>query len=327
MNDFIFSINAVLPIIILVLIGWFLKRIKLFTPEFLRVANKVTFNVLIPVLLFNNVYAIDGFESINWTFVLYGVLAVTAIFLLAIPICLAFTKDKGQQGVLIQAVFRSNYAIIGIPLATQLFGVKGAAAASILSAFSIPLYNALAVITLSVFSNKQEKIDVKKILLGIVKNPLILGVCAGLVALGIRAIFVQTGVEFRLSDISFLNVSLDYIGRTATPIALLVLGGQFEFSAVKTLAKPIIFGTVLRTAIVPLIALTVAVLLFPNLGGECFASYIALFGTPVAVSSAIMAKEMGADGDLAGQLVVWTTITSSFTLFLTILIFKAIGIF
>ncbi len=330
MSDLIFSANAVFPIVLLVFIGWVLKKIKLTTNEFLRVANKLTFNVLLPVLLFVNVYSIESFSSIDWTFVVYAVIAVLIVFFAAIPVSAAVTKNRGRRGALIQACFRSNYAIIGVPLATMLFGAEGAAAASVLSAFSIPLFNALAVITLSVYNDKiekEQKLDLVKILKGIIKNPLIIGVFAGLVALFIRGVFVKADVTIRLSQIEFLFTALKYIGNSATPIALIVLGGQFEFSSVKGLKKEIIFGTLVRIVLVPLVFLSLALVLFPNMGGECYAALIALFGTPVAVSSAIMAREMNADGDLSGQLVVWTTLFSSVTLFITITIFRAAGIF
>lgn len=331
MSDLLFSANAVLPIIIMVFLGWTLKKIKLVNDNFLTVGNRLTFKVLLPILLFNNVYAIQSFSAINWTFVLYGVAGVVAIFLLATASVMLFTKNNAQRGVLIQAAFRSNYAIIGIPLATQLFGSQGAASASVLSAFSIPTFNILAVIILSVFNGGkkevEKKTEFKKIVSGILKNPLIIGVVSGLACLGLRSLFTAADISFRLSHLEFLSVALDYIGSAATPVALLVLGGQFEFSAISRLKKPIIFGTVMRTVIVPLLALGLALLIMPNLGGDCFAAYIALFGTPVAVSSAIMAREMNCDGDLAGQLVVWTTIVSSFTLFVTIVIFRSIGIF
>lgn len=330
MNDLIFSANAVFPIILLVLLGWVLKKIKLLSKDFLSVANKLTFNVLLPVLLFNNVYALESFSSIDWVFVSYAVIAILIVFALAVPLSALVTKKRSQRGVIIQACFRSNYAIIGVPLATQLFGAQGAAAASILSAFSIPLFNALAVITLSIYNGKSEsseKPDFKKILLGIVKNPLIIGVACGLLALGIRSLLVNLNISFRLSDVGFLQTALKYVGGSATPLALIVLGGQFEFSAVSSLKKQIIFATSARIVVVPLITLTVALLLFPNMGGECYASFIALFGTPVAVSSAIMAREMDCDGDLAGQLVVWTTLLSAITLFVTITIFRFIGVF
>lgn len=328
MDDFIFSLNAVMPIVVVVFLGYFLKRIKLFTDEFLKVANKLVFNVLLPVLLFNNVYAIESFSSIDWSFVLYAVIAVTVVFALSVPLCAVFTKDNAKRGVLIQAIYRSNYAIIGIPLASQLFGAKGAAAASVLSAFSIPLYNALAVLSLSVFNkNTNQKPKAGKIIVGIIKNPLIIGVFVGLIVLLIRYSFDYNGISFRLYDVGFIKTSLNFIGSTATPLALLVLGGQFNFSAIKSLKKHIIFGTVMRTVVVPALCLSLAGIILPDLGGECFAAFVALFGTPVAVSSAIMAREMNADYDLAGQLVVWTTIVSSFTLFITVVIFRYLGVF
>lgn len=328
MDDFIFSLNAVMPIVVLVFLGYFLKRIKLFTDEFLKVANKLVFNVLLPVLLFNNVYAIESFSSIDWLFVLYAVIAITVVFALSVPLCAVFTKDNTKRGVLIQAIYRSNYAIIGVPLASQLFGAKGAAAASVLSAFSIPLYNALAVLSLSVFNkNTNQKPKAGKIIIGIIKNPLIIGVFVGLIVLLIRYSFDYNGISFRLYDVGFIKTSLNFIGSTATPLALLVLGGQFNFSAIKSLKKHIIFGTVMRTVVVPALCLSLAGIILPDLGGECFAAFVALFGTPVAVSSAIMAREMNADYDLAGQLVVWTTIVSSFTLFITVAIFRYLGVF
>lgn len=325
----VFSANAVLPIIIVIALGYVLKRIGMLTKPFLDVGNKLTFRVLIPVMLFLNVYNINSFSEINFWFVLYGMAAVIVIFLVGIPIYCAFTKDPAKRGSLIQSMFRSNYAIIGIPLATSLFGDKGAAAAGVMSAFCVPLFNILAVITLTVFNANETKgrIDVKKILIGIVKNPLIIGTVAGLAVLGIRELFVMGGIGFRLSDIGFLYKSLDNIKSICTPFALLVLGGRFEFSAVARLKREIIFGTVMRCVVVPVVGLMGAYFLVPGLGGEHFATYVGVFATPVAVASAIMAKEMGADDELAGQLVVWTSLASAVTIFIYVTVLKAIGIF
>ena len=230
---------------------------------------------------------------------------------------------------MIQSAFRSNYAIIGLPLASALFGDKGAAAAGVMSAFCVPLFNILSVITLSIFNGNGEKgkIDVKKILLGIVKNPLILATVAGLLTLGIREIFVQCGITFRLRDIEFLYKTIENLKSICTPFALLVLGGKFEFSAVKRQLKYIVFGTFVRTVAVPVIALSIAYFFIPGLLGEHFATYVAVFGTPVAVASAIMAKEMGADDELAGQLVVWTSLVSTVTIFVYVVVFRSIGVF
>lgn len=324
----IFSANAVLPIVLLIVLGYILKRIGLLTAPFLDVGNKLTFRVLLPAMLFYNVYNIGSLREINLAFVLYGIGAVIVIFFLAVAVTCAFTKDSAKRGSLIQAMFRSNYAIIGIPLASSLFGDKGAAAAGVMSAFCVPLFNMLGVIALSIFNGtgKKEKVNVGKILLGIVKNPLIIGTVAGIAVLGIRELFVMWGVDFRFSDITFLYKSLENVKSICTPFALIVLGGRFEFSAVSRLWKEIVFGTVIRTVAVPVLGLAGAFLI-PGLGGEHFATYVGVFATPVAVASAIMASEMGADGELAGQLVVWTSLVSTVTIFIYVTILRAIGIF
>lgn len=328
-DAFVFAANAVLPIVLMIALGYFLKRIGLLRQEFLDVGNKLTFRVLIPSLLYFNIYGIGSLGEINFGFVLYGMAAIFAIFLIAAAVTCLFTKESGKRGVLIQAAFRSNYAIIGLPLASALFGEKGAAAAGVMSAFCVPLFNILAVITLTLFHNgeKREKVHVGRILLGIVKNPLIIGTALGLVTLGVREIFVLCGIGFRLRDVEFLYRTLENLKSICTPFALLVLGGKFEFSAVKRQLKYIVFGTFVRTVAVPVIGLSAAYLFVPGLSGEHYATYISVFGTPVAVASAIMAKEMGADDELAGQLVVWTSLVSTVTIFAQVVFFRSIGVF
>lgn len=328
-DAFVFAANAVLPIVLMIALGYFFKRIGLLNQGFLDVGNKLTFRVLIPALLYYNIYGIGSLGEINFGFVLYGLAAVVVIFLVSTLITCLFTKDQGKRGALIQATFRSNYAIIGLPLASSLFGDKGAAAAGVMSAFCVPLFNILAVVTLTIFNNgsQKKKIDVKKILIGIVKNPLIIATVLGLLTLAVRELFVLWGAQFRLRDIEFLYKTLENLKSICTPFALIVLGGKFEFSAVKRLLGYIVFGTLMRTVAVPVLGLAVAYFFIPGLSGEHFATYVAVFGTPVAVASAIMAKEMGADDELAGQLVVWTSLVSTVTIFIYVAIFRAIGIF
>lgn len=328
-DAFVFAANAVLPIVLMIALGYFFKRIGLLNQGFLDVGNKLTFRVLIPALLYYNIYGIGSLGEINFGFVLYGLAAVVVIFLVSTLITCLFTKDQGKRGSLIQAVFRSNYAIIGLPLASSLFGDKGAAAAGVMSAFCVPLFNILAVVTLTIFNNgsQKKKIDVKKILIGIVKNPLIIATVLGLLTLAVRELFVLWGARFRLRDIEFLYKTLENLKSICTPFALIVLGGRFEFSAVKRQLRYIVFGTLMRTVAVPVLGLAVAYFFIPGLSGEHFATYVAVFGTPVAVASAIMAKEMGADDELAGQLVVWTSLVSTVTIFIYVAIFRAIGVF
>lgn len=331
MDSLIFAINAVSPIVIMVAIGYFLKKIGLMDGDFSKKANKLVFKVFLPVKLFLNVYGIKSVNSVNFGYVFYAIGALIVIFLLAIPTVVLLTKKKKCRGALLQGIFRSNYALIGIPLAESLsesLGDEGLAAATLLSAFIVPAFNILAVIGLSIFNNEGKKPNFKKILLGIVKNPLIIGITTGLCVLGIRALFEKNGIDFRLASISPVWKTVDYLSALATPLALLVLGAQFEFSAIPTLKREIISGVILRSVVVPLLAVGTAFLAFrSSFDGAQFAALVAAFCTPVAVSSVPMAQEMGADSELAGQLVVFTTITSAFTIFIASFLLKLTGVF
>lgn len=327
MNSFLFAISAVAPIMIMVAIGYLLKKIKLANADIAKALNRLVFRVFLPCMLFLNVYKMDSIGEIDLGYVAYALIVLLVIFALGIPCVMLVTKQGARRGVLLQAVFRSNYALIGIPLAQSLFGEEGLAIATLLSAAAIPAFNILAVISLSVFGDEQ-KVNVKKILLGIVKNPLILSVLAGVAALGVRALFIRAGISFRLADIKPVYTVLGYLSNLATPLALLVLGVQFEFSAVKEMKKEIIFGTLARTVLAPALAIGVAFLfLKEQFSGAHFAAFVAMFATPVAVSSVPMAQEMKGDASLAGQLVVWTTLASALSVFFASWLLKLAGVF
>lgn len=328
MESLVFALGAVTPIVAMALIGYYLKKKGIVGEGFTKTANKVVFKVFLPAMLFLNVYKIENPESVEIGYVFYALIITFIIFFAAVFASGFITKDGPKRGALIQGIFRSNYALIGIPLAGSLFGDEGTMTAAVLSAFVIPFFNVLAVISLSVFGGNKGRIKPGKIIADIAKNPLILGVAAGFAALAVRAVFVKTGVDFRLSDVGPLMKILEYLSSAATPVALIVLGAEFEFSAVAEMKKEIVFGTVMRSFAVPVFALGTAYLMFEGkFTGAQFAALTALFTTPVAVSSVPMAQEMGGDATLAGQLVVWTTVASGATVFAASFIFKAIGIF
>ena len=325
MSDIVFALNATLPIVLMVCVGYFLKRIGMLDGTLAKAMNKLVFRVFLPTMLFLNMYKIESLARVNFTFVWYTLVATVVLFLIAIPSVMAMSPDNDKRGALLQSVFRANYALVGIPLATSLFGEEGGIAATVLSAFIIPVFNSLAVIGLCIFS-PDKKPSVKKVLLGIAKNPLIQSIALGFVALGIRAIFVRAGIQFRLTDIQPVYKTLTNLSSVATPLALLVLGAQFELSAIPQLKKHITFGVVARNLVVPLLGLGVAYLIGCFSGAE-FATFVAVFCTPVAVSSVPMAQEMDADVALAGQLVVWSTVFSAASIFLASYVLKALGVF
>jgi predicted permease len=326
-NSFVFAVNAVSPILLTVVIGYILKKATLLTADLAKAINKLVFRVFLPVMLFNNIYKISDLGSFRPGYIIYSVVAIAVIFALCLVFVIFFTKDQKKRASILQGSFRANYALIGIPLAEALFGAEGVAVASILSAFTIPTFNIFAVISLSIFREGNEKPSVKKILLGIVKNPLIQGVAAGAVALLIRSLFVRFGIEFRLTDIEPAYKVITWLTNLASPLSLLVLGAQFEFSAVASLKREIISGVVIRNLIVPTLGLGIAYLFCKSFGGAEFASLVAVFATPIAVSSVPMAQEMDADATLSGQLVVWSTVFSAFSVFFSSMILHSLGVF
>ncbi len=352
------SINAVVPIILLILLGYLLKRFKFLNDSFVKIGNKFVFKVCLPCMLFINVYdGMSSFSDIRWDVVIYAVIAILVIFGLGLITAILSTKKKNRRGVILQCSFRSNFAIIGLALVGSLGGDEGLA--SIVSAFSIPIFNILAVIALSIFAEEEpaepvqntameagalsspgvvatkSKHSIKNILLNIVKNPLIIGVVVGLVFVAVREIErACCGGEIVFSfkvHLKFLYTCTSNLKAIASPLALIVLGGQFEFKAVKGMTKEIIVGTVWRVLLAPLIGIGVAILLSAytdlfTFGADVYPTLIALFGTPVAVSSAIMAGEMKNDEQLATQLVVWTSLCSIVTIFVTVFIIGVITV-
>ena len=176
MESFVFALNAVAPIVLTVVIGYLLKKIGIFPAEMSVKVNRLVFRVLLPAMLFVNVYNIESVSDIGIGYILYAAGAVIAVVVLAMLIVPLFIKKKERRAPLIQAIFRSNFALIGIPLAESLYGAEGAAVAALLSAIAIPIFNVSAVLCFSLFASSEKKPSAKKILLDIVKNPLIIAI-------------------------------------------------------------------------------------------------------------------------------------------------------
>ncbi len=328
MNSLIFSVNAVLPIVIIVIIGYILKKIGFLNVDLAKELNKLVFRLFLPVMLFLNVYKIETISGFDFSYIFYAAGITLIVFFVMIPTVMAVTPKNDRRGALLQASFRSNFALIGLPLASALFGESGEILAAMMSVITIPLLNILAVISLTVFDKDGQKPSVKKILTDIWKNPLIRAILSGILCLLIRELFVYFDIGFRLSDITPVMKAAETLSDVATPLALIALGAEFEFSAIKELKKEIIIGVTVKIVILPFIGISVAILAFKDIFSSAhFAAFTAFFATPVAVSSVPMAQEMKADSALAGQLVVFTTVISAFTVFATAFLLKYIGIF
>ncbi|MBQ6846044.1 MAG: AEC family transporter [Oscillospiraceae bacterium] len=302
MEDFLFSVNAVIPLFILMAVGWILTRLNVWNSDFLKIANTISFNILIPCNLFCNIYNAnftEVFDAKLLSFVLITVAVIVGIGFAVVPV---LSKKPARQGVILQALFRGNFALLGLPLCEALAGPEGAQIASVFLAFLIPAFNILATVILSIYSDNKPD-SIWKILKNIAKNPLIIGCVAGLLFSFTKPYFTLPNIVYKpLSDLKLV----------ATPFALLVLGGDFKFRSFVDNIKCVTFTGLTRTVVVPAIAVVFAALL--GFRGLHIALIISTFGTPVAVASTAMTYKMNGDYDLACQVVVFTTLCSAFTI-------------
>ena len=328
---FSFSFDAVMPILLLVLVGYLLRCLHFADDAFFKKLNKMVFRVFLPILLYYNIYEIESLGQVRWSVIGYCVVAILLIFLCGYAVTKLFFKKRENIGVLTQCSFRSNYAIIGIPLAESLGGAEAVAFASILSAVSIPLFNTLAVVILSHYSPENKNSSLKHTVKTTLTNPLIIGVLLGVLTVAVRGIIPTDGLGVPVftieNNLPFVYDAISKLAKVASPVALVVLGARFDFKAIGALRKEITSGVLMRLIFAPLAGIGIAILLSEyttviSVTAVEFPALISLFSTPVAVSSAVMTGEIGGNEQLAGQLVVWTSIFSMLSMFIIIFVMK-----
>lgn len=357
-----YSFNAVMPIILLILLGVFARRKGFLEPPMLRKVNKFNFRFNFFAMMFMNLYEVESIRQMPVRMGVFMIASHCLLVLLGIILSGFLTGERFRRGVLVQALFRSNYAIIGIPVTVALVGDIGGQIASFLQLPVVLFYNMVSVLLLSYYSDyeaqyrlygegplaesnqsreEQKKamaqksgVDFGKILKGLVTNPLIQGLLTGMVVLLIREV-IPRGVDGELvfsmrNDLPWLYSSLQSLARMATPLALIVLGGQLEMKEIKGYRKELIAGVLMRLVGAPAVGfslLYVAVRLgLLVVGRPEIAVVVAIFGSPLAVSSIVMANEMGGDGHLDGQIVVWSSIFGMLSLFVLISILRSHGL-
>lgn len=315
MDNIIVSFNVIAPVFFLMVLGYFLVNYtSLADGKLTKQANAIVFKIFLPCMLFYNVYQSDIGSEIH-SRIRLCIWAAGGLLILFVLLCLIVPRivtQENQQGVVIQGIFRSNYVIFGVAVVQNMYGPKSTTTAAILSAILVPMYNFLAVVALSIFGEKRKN-DWKKIILDIIKNPLIISSVLGIIfsLLGIR---LPTAVDTTVQDLAKLS----------TPIAFMILGGDLDFSKVKGNLKTAFVVLTIKLVILPLIMIPMVVMM--GYRDADLLSGVLAYQTPVAVSSYIMAQQAGADGQLAGQLVVFSSVLSIFTLFVTIFILRTMGL-
>lgn len=330
---FVYALNAIVPILLLVLLGYALKRTGLFTQDWLRRTNHFNFHYCLMALMFCNVYSLDDLGEIDWSLALYLLASLFVLTLLGLLLARFAAQRRNQRGVLIQAAFRSNCAIIGVALAEALAEPGGVALLSALQAPTVIYFNFVAVLALSHYAEGKQP-NLRETLRGVAENPLIRGLVLGLLALALRSVLPRDAAGepvFTLSgSLPFLYSAISSLSKVASPLALIVLGGQFEFGEARQVGRPLVLGVLSRLVLAPAVGFALFFLAvhlgFFEATPTVISALIPIYSTPVAAASSVMATEMGADDVLAGQLVVWTTALSLFTLFAQIALFRFVGL-
>ena len=307
MENLVIAFNVVLPLFLSIVLGYFLRRIGMLEEPVRLGMNKLSFKVFLPLYLFNNIYTTDIGAAFDVTLLILVMSGLFVVFLLLMTIIPIFEKDNRRRGALIQAMFRSNAALFGLPVAISLCGEANVGPTAVMIGFTVPVYNVLAVIALETF--RGGKPNVKKMMKGIVTNPLIIACVLGM---AFNALRIPIPAPVQESIVS--------LGRVATPISLVALGGQFFFSSIAAFRIQLITGVVGKLIISPFIMIAIAIML--GLRNELLVPVMILFGAPTAVSSFPMAQQMGADSDLAASLVVFTTAFSILTIFVWVFVLK-----
>lgn len=313
MENLIFSLNATIPIFLMMLLGMLFRKLGWMDEVFAAKMNKFVFLVPLPVLLFEQLATVDFSEVWDIKFILFC-FVVTAISITISTLISLLWKDRSIKGEFIQATYRSSAALLGIAFIQNIYGTVGMAPLMIIG--SVPLYNIMAVVVLSVFkpgNNSFDKALVKKTLKGIATNPIIIGIVAG---------FVWSALKLPMPLI--LHKTVSSIGATATPMGLMSMGATFEMKKATSKMKPTLVAVFMKLVGFCAIFLPMAALLgFRN---EELIAILVMLGSATTVSCFVMARNMGHEGTLSSGVIMMTTLLSAFTLTMWLDVLRSFGL-
>lgn len=312
MESLLVALNAVIPFLCYISFGYIVRMKKIVSESFLQQLNQMVFRLFYPCMTFYNIYKADS-ESLPrpvlLIFVGASILILEAILILVVP---RFVLENPKRGVVIQGIFRSNFVLFGLPLTISVFGDSAASVAAMVVTVVVTIYNTTSVVILEMF-NTNGKINVKNIAFNVIKNPLLQGAVIGLV-------FFLLGIHVPESIVTPIAAFSD----ATSPLALFVLGGTLHFNEISHNLKYLVPTLSFKLLILPAVMMAIGYA-FGLRELELFL-LVAVYGTPVAAASYPMAQNMGGDGELAGQLVVISTVVSVVTLFFWIFLLRFVGL-
>lgn len=313
MENLIFSLNATVPIFLMMVLGYLLHKIGWMDDEFASKMNRFVFRVPLPILLFGDLAAVDFARVWNMKFVsfCFGVTVIS----IAVSAGISFLwKDRSIQGEFIQASYRSSAAILGIAFIQNIYGTAGMAPLMIIG--SVPLYNVMAVLVLSLFKPGQRGLDrdvMKTTLWGIATNPIILGIAAGLLWSALRLPMPQ-----------IMGKMISSVGGVTTPMGLMAMGAAFDLRKAFAKVKPAVTAALIKLIGFCAVFLPAAVRL--GFREEELVAILVMLGSATTVTCFVMAKNMGHEGVLSSSVVMLTTLFSAFTLTGWLYLLRSMGL-
>ena len=312
LSNFLVALGGVVPLFCLMAVGLFVRRARLLTDEELFRVNRMVFRVFFFFMMFYNIYAADPGTIVSPLLVAIGAGGVLLTALVTAGIVCALEKDNARRGVIVQAAYRGNYVLMGVPLVANIFGADAIGVPTMMIAVIVPLYNVLSVFILETF--RGGHFDLPHILRGVLVNAMILGAIDGalcrLVDLHIPAPLLKPAAQ---------------IAAATTPVALIILGATFRGGSFHAHLPQLVGAVAARLVIVPGIMIALAVAL--GMRDVELVTLIAIFATPCAVAGFAMAQQMDADAALAGNCVVYSSALSCITIFGWVFLCKTMGLF
>ena len=305
LENFIFSANAVLPIFLVIAFGYVLRRKNFLTPVAVAEMNRIVFVFALPFLLFRNTYQADFNTLFDPRFIVWILVSTLANFsLIWIFAEIYLRKNSDLIGAFVQASFRANYAIVGIPLVANIMGENDTGLASLAAAFVVTSFNILSVIVLTAKNEQSGKLNLKLVvnmLVSVCKNPSIIAITCGIV--------------FNLINLPIpyiLWTGVNYMAILCTPMALIAAGASIKVAEMMVHIRPAIVASALKIAVMPTIFVTISVLL--GFRGEPLAVIFAVFANPTAIMSYVMADRMNGNTAVTSAIILITTVFSSIAL-------------
>jgi len=310
-ENFLFSLNVVVPVFVVMFLGYILKKWGVISSGFLTSGNKIVYYIGLPALLFRGVYTIDIGEYIDAKFIAFTVITSIAAFFIIWGVSAIFLKEKTVLASFAQGAYRGSFALLGTPLIINLAGDAGMARAALVMVFVVPFFNVFSILALAPCTG--EKLGFWATIWAVLKNP--------------SNVMIAFGIVLAVFDLSLpimVNGAINTTANLATPLALLCLGGGMVFHGFDAKFKYAMIGSVIKIAIMPIIMIAIAVAF--GFRDYDLAVIMLLFAVPSAVVGYSMAAQMGGDTYIAGTIVVISTIMGAVTITVYIYVLRVLGL-